>query len=126
MKELEDELNLNPIMKVEPELQESNGSVEEAKEHIISARDLAMTAVQDMLDIAKQSQDYKAYDVLNSLIKTYSDISSGVVDLDLKQQRLEKGREKKEEKSGPQTVNQNLFVTTDELFKMISDMGVKK
>lgn len=105
------------------ELTSHEADVEDARDNLINAVDLSQQAVQDMLNIAQQSQHPKAYEVLNSLIKTYADISMGVVDLQLKKQRLD-GKTKSAE--DPQTINNNLFVgSTADLQKMLDDMRNK-
>ena len=106
------------------ELTSHEADVEDARDNLINAVDLSQQAVQDMLNIAQQSQHPKAYEVLNSLIKTYADISMGVVDLQLKKQRLD-GKSKSSSED-PQTINNNLFVgSTADLQKMLDDMRNK-
>lgn len=106
------------------ELTSHEADVEDARDNLINAVDLSQQAVQDMLNIAQQSQHPKAYEVLNSLIKTYADISMGVVDLQLKKQRLD--GKSKSSSDDPQTINNNLFVgSTADLQKMLDDMRNK-
>lgn len=100
---------------------ESTGIVDDAKVHNTNARDLAFMAVQEMLNLAQQSQHPKAYEVLNSLIKTYAEISTNLVDIEIKKQRIEKNNRIEESGDTPTTVNQNLFITTSDLLKMIED-----
>lgn len=106
------------------ELTSAETDVEDARDNLQNAVGLSQQAVQDMLNIAQQSQHPKAYEVLNSLIKTYADISMGMVDLQLKKQRLDgKSRGGSDE---PQTINNNLFVgSTADLQKMLDDMRNK-
>lgn len=99
--------------------------VDDARDNIQNAVDLSQTAVQDMLTIAQQSQHPKAYEVLNSMIKTYADISMSMVDLQLKKQRLSGGSKASSSEEG-QTIHNNLFVgSTADLQKMIDDMRNK-
>lgn len=115
----DDNINL-PAVIGEQQVEED---VAEARENLGNAIELSQQAVQDMLTIAQQSQHPKAYEVLNSMIKTYADVSMGLVDLQVKRQRLE-GKKKQEE--GQQTINNNLFVgSTAELQKMLEDMKSK-
>lgn len=118
---IEDETeNLPAVIKDEEQVQED---VEEARENIKNAIALSQQAVQDMLSIAQQSQHPKAYEVLNSMIKTYGDLSMGLVDAQLKKQRLNGKKGGSEE---TQTVNNNLFVgSTAELQQMLEDMKNK-
>ena len=108
-----------PVVKDEDQVDEDVGT---ARTNLHDAVSVAQQAVQDMLNIAQQSQHPKAYEALNSLIKTYADISMGLADLQVKKQRLSG-------KKGPEethTVNNNLFVgSTAELQKMLEDMKNK-
>ena len=98
-----------------------NADVNTARDNLHDAVVVAHQAVQDMLNIAQQSQHPKAYEALNSLIKTYADISMGLADLQLKNQRLQNNAQPKEETEA-QVVNNNLFVgSTAELLKMLED-----
>lgn len=100
--------------------------VEDARDNLQNAVELSQQAVQDMLNIAQQSQHPKAYEVLNSMIKTYADISMGMVDLQLKKQRLNGTSKNGGQEEQGQTIN-NLFVgSTAELQKMIEDMKNKE
>lgn len=130
-KKLEETLGLNPMPVIIDEEYEINknkeldADVEEdliiAKEHIINARDIASRAMQQMLDIADQSQDHKAYGVLNDLIKTYLATSMETINLQTKKQKLIKKDTTKQDESKNVT-NNNLFVgSTEELLRMISN-----
>lgn len=131
---IDDALGINPLPVIVDEDENVNlpavigeeqveEDVAEARQNLGNAIELSQQAVQDMLTIAQQSQHPKAYEVLNSMIKTYADVSMGLVDLQMKRQRLE-GKKKQEE--GQQTINNNLFVgSTAELQKMLEDMKSK-
>lgn len=131
---IDDALGINPLPVIVDEDENVNlpavigeeqveEDVAEARQNLGNAIELSQQAVQDMLTIAQQSQHPKAYEVLNSMIKTYADVSMGLVDLQMKRQRLE-GKKKQEE--GQQTINNNLFVgSTAELQKMLDDMKSK-
>lgn len=94
--------------------------IDQAREGLYDALSKSQQAVDDMLAIAQQSQHPKAYEVLNSVIKTMADVSMGLADLQLKKQRLQKTTS--DEPSDGQTVN-NLFVgSTSELQQMIDAM----
>lgn len=99
--------------------QQIDDDVHYARSNLYDAVAKSKMAVDDMLAIAQGSQHPKAYEVLNAAIKTLADISTGIVDLQIKKQRLGIGRD------GPaegQTVN-NLFVgSTAELQQMVERM----
>ena len=96
--------------------------VEYARENLYSAVEASQQVVQDMITIAQQSQHPKAYEVLNSAIKTLADVSMGIADLQMKKQRLMKSDGQTPSDDG-QVINNNLFVgSTAELQKMLEDM----
>ena len=109
------------ITKAEPIDQVAN-EVEYARENLYSAVEASQQVVQDMITIAQQSQHPKAYEVLNSAIKTLADVSMGIADLQMKKQRLMKSDGQTPTEDG-QVINNNLFVgSTAELQKMLEDM----
>ena len=100
--------------------EQADGDVDTARTGLHDALSLSQQAVQDMLSIAQQSQHPKAYEVLNSAIKTLADISMGLADLQIKKQRLVKGTN---QPAGEGGVTNNLFVgSTAELQQMIESM----
>lgn len=72
-------------------------------------------ALEDMIDLARQSQDPKAYNVLNNLLKNTAEINRELVDL-----HKTKKEPLSQDSEGPSTVNNNLYVTTADLLKMIN------
>jgi len=94
-----------------------SNDVETARDNIQDAIAVSQQAVQDMLNIAQQSQHPKAYESLNSILKTYADLSMGLVDLQMKKQRLQ-GKSGSDDSK--KTVNNNLFVgSTADILKML-------
>lgn len=92
-----------------------------AREKLYDAVEKSQQAVEDMLTIAQQSQHPKAYEVLNSAIKTMADVAMGLADLQMKKQRLT-GRTGGAGEEGGTTTN-NLFVgSTAELQQMLENM----
>jgi len=131
-KKLENTLGLSPLPMLAnekdylPEVakdQQADHDVEQVRDNLYNAVDTAKQALEDMILIAQQSQHPKAYETVNSLLKTYADISMGIADLHMKKQRIS-GKQKTEE-AGPNVTN-NLFVgSTAELAKMIEDLRNK-
>ena len=128
MSEIDDALGLNPITPYRGTAQypakrdegQQENDLDFARENLYDAVVKSQAAVEDMIQIAQQSQHPKAYEVLNSLIKTFADVSSGIADLQLKKQRLQ-GKQAAPEDN--KTVNNNLFVgSTAELQKMLQDL----
>jgi hypothetical protein len=74
-------------------------------------------AVEEMLEIAKQSQHPRAFEVVATLLNTQREASKDLLDLHKKKKEL-----KHEDKApgGPDTVNNNLFVgSTADLLAML-------
>jgi hypothetical protein len=127
-KQLDDALGLSNVPAVYEDVEnlpavvgeQVDDDVDQARTGLYDALSLSQQAVQDMLAIAQQSQHPKAYEILNSSIKTMADISMGLADLQLKKQRLNKGTLQPQSEGG---VTNNLFVgSTAELQKMLEDM----
>ena len=75
-------------------------------------------AVEEMLGIAKQSQHPRAF--VATLLNTQREASKDLLDLHKKKKEL-----KHEDKDGPETINNNLFVgSTADLLKMIRNKDV--
>jgi len=128
-KQLDDALGLNSVPAIYEDEKENlpavvseqaDDDVDAARTGLYDALSLSQQAVQDMLAIAQQSQHPKAYEILNSSIKTMADISMGLAELQLKKQRLNKGSG---QPTGDGNVTNNLFVgSTAELQQMLEDM----
>jgi len=133
-KYLDNALGLNPMAQfydkkelvptvIQTDSEQVEEDVNKVRDNLSDAIELSQTAVQDMLSIAQQSQHPKAYEVLNAMIKTYADISMGLVDLQAKKAKLVT---KKPETENGQTINNNLFVgSTAELQQMLENMKNK-
>ena len=128
MSEIDDALGLNPITPYRDITQypskrddsQQENDLDFARENLYDAVVKSQAAVEDMIQIAQQSQHPKAYEVLNSLIKTFADVSSGIADLQIKKQKLQG---KPSDSDENKTVNNNLFVgSTAELQKMLQDL----
>ena len=72
-------------------------------------------AVDGILDVARASDHPRAYEVAGQLIKHVADTTDKLIDLQGKMKELDK-----EEKKGPSTVNNTMFVgSTADLQKML-------
>lgn len=125
-KQLDDILGLQSVPQVIdsnlPVVQEQQieNDVEYARQNLYDAVSKSQQAVEDMLQIAQQSQHPKAYEVLNAAIKTMADVSMGLADLQMKKQRLVGKLQSNDQEK---TINNNLFVgSTAELRKMLESM----
>lgn len=134
-KKLESALGLNPLpMLIDDEVnnlpaltdqEQKDEDISTARDNISNAIEITQTALQDLLILAQQSQHPKAYEALNAMIKTYADISMGLVDVQMKKQRLNGGGKSSEE--GGKTINNNLFVgSTAQLQQMLDSLKNKE
>lgn len=77
-------------------------------------------AIDEMLEIAKQSQHPRAFEVVATLLNTQREASKDLLELHKRKKDL-----KHEDKDGPDTVNNNLFVgSTADLLKLIKGKDV--
>lgn len=77
-------------------------------------------AINGILELAQESEMPRAYEVAGQLIKSVSDATDKLMDL----QKKLKDVNKEEESKGPTTVNNALFVgSTADLQKMLKNVG---
>lgn len=117
-------LGLEPLDKtssVEVIVPEDDSNIENdfkyTRENLYSIIEQGSRALEDMIDVAKASEHPRAYEVVSTLMKTIVDANKDLLDLSKKRKELQR----EEQKDSPQTVNNNLFVSTSELQKMIEN-----
>ena len=87
-----------------------------ARENLYDVIEKGQEALFDMMDVAKQSQHPRAYEVLSGMINTLVSANKDLLDLHKKKKELFKTEE------DPKTINNNLFVgSTADLQKLIAD-----
>ena len=85
-----------------------------ARENLYHLAERGRDALEDLLELANQSQHPRAYEVVGQLIKTLTDTNDRIVDIQKKAQEL------LEPKDGPSKVTNNLFVgNTSELTRLL-------
>ena len=91
---------------------------EYARQNMYDIIEKGQSALEDIVDIARQSESPRAFEVVTNLIKTLADANKDLMDLAKKNKELTKPDASNETK----TVNNNLFVgSSSELLKMIKD-----
>lgn len=91
---------------------------EYARQNMYDIIEKGQNALEDIVDIARQSESPRAFEVVTNLIKTLADANKDLMDLAKKNKELSKPDASNETK----TVNNNLFVgSSSELLKMIKD-----
>lgn len=80
-------------------------------------------ALVHALEVAKQSEHPRAFEVVGGLVKQLADVNHQLMDLSEKRQKL-MDKSKKDAPQGTQVTNNNAFFvgSTNELNKMIRDM----
>ena len=99
-----------------------NNDYEYARQNMYNILERGTDALEEMLEIAKQSESARAFEVVSNLIKTLAETNKDLLDLAKKQKELVK------EEDGPQktVTNNNLFVgSSTDLLKMIKQSSEK-
>ena len=92
------------------------------RDSLYSIIEKGQEAIDGILEIAQESEMPRAYEVAGQLIKSVSDATDKLMDL---QKKLKDVEEEKASK-GPNTVNNSLFVgSTAELAKMLKSVNLE-
>lgn len=116
---LNDKFDLAPVEveKTEIVLDKPTDDTEKARETLHTLIDKGNDAIDGILNIAKNTDHPRAYEVAGQLIKTISDVAKDLVDVQKKKHDMEK--EDTSQKIGTQN---NMFIgSTHELMKMLKD-----
>ena len=113
----------NEVLEVSPEVIESDGreqdldvDYEKTRAKYYELLDKGTEALEGMLEVAKQTDEARAYEVVGQLLKNTSEVNREIVDL---QKRMEEIKNI-DKKIRPSNVTNALFVgSTAELQKMI-------
>ena len=92
-----------------------NNDYELTRTNLRKILDTGMTALEKMAEIADLSQHPKSYDVLSSLIRNLSSVNKELMELSEKKANIERNS-----KEPPQTINNNLYISTTELQKLLA------
>lgn len=90
--------------------------VEEAKNNIKSLIKTGMDAINDLVDLAKETERDRTYEVLGTLIKNVAELNSQVLDIN-------KAHKPKEEQLPNQTINNTAIFagTTSDILKLLKE-----
>lgn len=90
---------------------------EYARGNMIAAIEKGQEALSGILEVAGLSQHPRSYEVVATLVKAVADANKDLLELAKRRKDLEKV-----ENSGPQTVNNNLYLgSTADLLKLLKD-----
>ena len=117
---ISESLGLDPI-DIKPPLKTINvadqNDFEFARKNLYDIISKGQDALEDMLDVARQSESPRAFEVASTLINTLVNANKDLMGLRKTKKELEKSDNKEDE---TRTVNNNLFVgSSAELLKMI-------
>lgn len=87
-----------------------------ARANLKDVIDRGNDALEQLIDIADQSQHPRAYEVISTLMNTIVNANKDLLDLSKKKKDIMTA----DKKDGPQTINNNLILTTAELQKMLT------
>lgn len=115
------------IEKVEDQIEKFKNSTEDIRKdyeytrgNLYSIIEKGQEAINGILELAQESEMPRAYEVAGQLIKNVSDATDKLMDL----QKKLKDINKEEDKKGPTTVNNALFVgSTADLQKMLKNVS---
>lgn len=96
---------------------EKSDDYEFARNNMRSILEKGSVALDKMLDVADLSQHPRAYEVVSTLIKSLSDTNKDLLELAEKKNRIEKAKSQTDN----QTINNNLYISTSELLKLINN-----
>lgn len=87
----------------------------------------SVEALNDLSQIASQSQHPRAYEVLGQLVKTIADAQKDLMNIHKEKVKIDAEKALQSSQNSPEVVNNNLFVgTTAQLDEIIAKMTKKK
>ena len=105
------------LKKLEREKPDSIRDYEYSRGNLYSLIEKGQEALDSILEVAQEGQQPRAYEVVSQLLKNVADTTDKLIDLQLKTKELNA-----EDKKGPSTVNNALFVgSTAELQKLLKN-----
>lgn len=95
---------------------------ENVRDNLYDLLSTGTSALEDMLEVAKQSEHPRAYEVVGNLMKQLADMNQQLLDIHQQKQKLEAPYKK--EHASQVTNNNAIFVgSTNDLAKMIQNMN---
>ena len=89
-----------------------------ARENLYNAIERGSDALEELVELAKQSQRPRAFEIVGQMIKTLTDANKDLLEV----QKKVKDLKKEEQSKGPNSVTNALFVgNTAELQKLLKD-----
>lgn len=114
---------IEPIRKASKQIKDANDNdFDYARENLYSVIERGTDALEEMMEVAAQSQHPRAYEVVSTIMKTLLDANKDLVGMSDK--KLEQKQKEENPNIGPETVNQNMHFhgTTEDMRKLIQDL----
>lgn len=112
----------NDIVQNIPRDEQLDSDYEHVRGNIRELLTTGRSALYDMIEVAKQSEHPRSYEVVGTLMKQLADMNQQLLDVHQQKQKLS-GTDKKDKESPSSVTNNAIFVgSTNELSKMIQNM----
>lgn len=95
--------------------------IEAVRKNVADVIETGKDAMLEMLEIAKQSEQPRAFEVVSTLMKTLLDANKDYADISTKKKFAKEEINAPKEAAQTNTVNNNLIVSTADLLKMLKD-----
>lgn len=135
---IDEALGLRPMEEIDPEnsptvVEETPAAVyEETDDETLRDLELARSNIQniiqtgddslkEMIDLAKQSESPRAFEVAATLMKTLLEANKDFVDISSKKKEYKSEKNKSPDSSQTNVTNNNLILSTADLLKMLGD-----
>lgn len=133
----EDKVNIEPIQvkallpSEAPKKETHNLEIETdynyVRNNLYTITERSVEALNNLSEIANQSQHPRAFEVLSLLVKTIADAQRDLIAVHKEKVKIQTEKQQQEADGGPDIVNNNLFVgTTAQLDEIIAKMTKKK
>lgn len=108
-----------PIIQTEEIDDENLRDLEEVRQNIKGIMETGEEAMREMLDVAKQSNSARAFEVVSTLMKTMLDANKDFADISTKKKFAKEEINAPREAAQTNVTNNNLIVSTADLLKMM-------
>jgi hypothetical protein len=106
------------VLKPDTKNDEIESDYKYARENLYNAIERGSDALEELVELAKQSQSPRAFEIVGQMIKTLTDANKDLLEV----QKKVKDLKKEEQTKGPNNVTNALFVgNTAELQKLLKD-----
>lgn len=104
-----------------PEEDENVRDIELARQNVKNIIEQGDEALREMIDLAKQSESPRAFEVASTLMKTLLDANKDFVEMSSKKKFAKEELMGVSQKNDGGVTNNNLIITTADLLKMLKD-----